>query len=180
MSTITKVTVRNFVEAVEYKALRSIAKKYDEQVKAEKERIMLESGVRANLKLMQDKLSEIDKVYDEVESVCNACAELKYNNQCYASIGRALNINFEASFNECTTFNSKKIVELAQEYDIKKDNVKNEYAKVLASIKRMGSVNKMIKYLKDLGFDTTSIEKEQTAITTNVDTKYLFVCGDNK
>lgn len=180
MSTITKVTVRNFVEAVEHKALKSIAEKYDGQVKAEKERIMLESGVRANLKLMQKKLSEIDKVYEELKSVCNACEELKYNKQSYASIGSALNINFVAKFNVCTTFNSKKLVELEQEYNIKKENVKNEYVKVLASIKRMSSVNKMIKYLQDLGFDTTSIEKEQTAITTNVDTKYLFVCGDNK
>lgn len=180
MSTITKVTVRNFVEAVEHKALKSIAEKYDEQVKAEKERIMLESGVRAHLKLMQKKLSEIDKVYKELKSVCNVCEELKYNELRYASIGRALNINFVANFNKCTTFDSKKLIELEQEYNIKIENVKNEYVKVLASIKRMSSVNKMICYLKDLGFDTTSIEKEQTAITTNIDTKYLFVCGDNK
>lgn len=177
---ITKATIKHFIEAVEGKALKSIADKYQSEVDEEKNRILESSGIEGQLKAMQRKLAEVEKMNNDLIKLTSDTEEILTTHNGWNSIGNKINIDLKYAFHNQYKYSSKKLTLLEKDYLEKKDNVKNEYAKVMASIQRMSSVNKMINYLKDIGFDVTSIQKEQTAITTNVDTKYLFVCGDNK
>jgi 23S rRNA A1618 N6-methylase RlmF len=62
------------------------------------------------------------------------------------------------------------------------EEVKKEYRRLKAEVGTMRSIPKMVKYLKNLGFDVTWLE-EQLKIEEPVeklDTSKLFVCGENK
>ena len=52
---------------------------------------------------------------------------------------------------------------------------------MLAELKLKSNVKRCIEYLKELGFDVSSLEKlEHTEVAVQLDKQYLFVCGDNK
>ena len=52
---------------------------------------------------------------------------------------------------------------------------------MLAELKLKSNAKRCVEYLKELGFDTSSLEKlEHTEVAVQLDKRYLFVCGDNK
>ena len=52
---------------------------------------------------------------------------------------------------------------------------------MLSELKLKSSVKRCMEYLKELGFDVSSLEKlEHTEVAVQLDKRYLFVCGDNK
>ena len=55
---------------------------------------------------------------------------------------------------------------------------------MLSELKLKSNVKRCMEcmeYLKELGFDVSSLEKlEHTEVAVQLDKRYLFVCGDNK
>lgn len=55
----------------------------------------------------------------------------------------------------------------------KRRNVKSEYNLLIEKISKFKTTEKAIKYLQELGFDTSTIK-------SSINAENLFVCGDNK
>lgn len=59
---------------------------------------------------------------------------------------------------------------------VKYYQVRNEYELLYSRVRKMRNVDTILVYLKNLGFDTSSIG----GVKDNVNRDLLFVCGDNK
>ena len=78
-------------------------------------------------------------------------------------------------------YDSKKLTQLKKKYEDDERKVGANYAAVLSELKLKSSVKRCMEYLKELGFDVSSLEKlEHTEVAVQLDKQYLFVCGDNK
>lgn len=78
-------------------------------------------------------------------------------------------------------YDSKKLTQLKKKYEDDERKVGANYATVLAELKLKSNAKRCVEYLKELGFDTSSLEKlEHTEVAVQLARRYLFVCGDNK
>ena len=62
----------------------------------------------------------------------------------------------------------------------KRKRVSREYDTLIEKVRRIRRPEKAVQYLKDLGFDVSSLVALDTGNKESIDKKLLFVCGDNK
>lgn len=181
---LTKSQVRQWVEAVEMKALNSIQEDYINNLNKEKDRILEDTGIKNVICKIDAIASELNDSREELHSlITNNNDNVSYYDSGYGSLSRVFDVigNFDKSFKEKARIDSNKTQRLAKDYEEKRRLVKANYESVKAEVMKHTPA-KSIEYLKQLGFDTsTLVEKEpKQEIAAVVDTRYLFVCGDNK
>ena len=113
-------------------------------------------------------------------NICTATGSISYKKHNTYSSYIPQDIR-RAFINDRTTIKTPQIEKLNYEKIKKKELVNSNYRNVLAMVDSL-SPKKAIEYLKELGFDTSSLEEpaKQELAVINVDKRYLFVCGDNK
>lgn len=180
---VTKSQIKNWVLAVKSKARESVKKEHEEKVTQIKDCLLDKYGISHQLAEMQLLSNKLAILMDDLEVICDESKEISvagYSHGLEDVIGRLHNIR-ALFINRSSRFDSSKLVQEDKRYQEKLSNVDSNYASVLAMVNIL-SPKKAIEYLKELGFDTSSIEEpvKQELAVINVDKRYLFVCGDNK
>lgn len=180
---LTKKEVGRWVEKVRDKALNSIKDDYFNAVKTEQDRIFAESGAAEIVKKLEVSMQEVNREHDKLMDLMKENRMMSYaESSCY---GLAYYLNkidpIERIVRNAVKYESKKLMQLQKKYEDTERNVTANYAAVLSELKLKSNAKRCVEYLKELGFDTTSLEKlEHTEVAVQLDKRYLFVCGDNK
>jgi hypothetical protein len=181
---LKKRELLEFLDKVESKAVKSVEEKYNKQIKEAKDAIMQKFGLTEKLASMQSTVNTLFMQMQELELAMKDDPVLKYSN--YSNIVDGLigctgtNVLYDKVVNKCC-FSCREIATLK---DIKKNEValvKDNYLKVRTICRSMPNGKRAAEYLKGLGFDLSTLEKNSdTALMTPIDTSKLFVCGENK
>lgn len=180
---LTKKEVTNWVYRVRDKAFRSLQDAYEKAVKEEEDRIFKESGLPEIIQEMDKLLLEVNRKNNEMSKILKNSGYMSYTEAAYYGLTYYLNKidNIEHVVRNHIDFESRKLTQLKNRYEDDKRNVEANYAAVLAELKLKSNVKRCMEYLKELGFDVSSLEKlEHTEVAVQLDRRYLFVCGDNK
>lgn len=171
----------DFIDKVEIKAIRSVEKRWDKVIKEKKDQLL--SKYKDSIQMYQNTFSNLSA------NIRNILCDMKDDNEVgyvggYYGIESTLS-NLEGNklflrIAEKCTF----IGEVQKLYDLRNkeiEEVKANYLKVKAVSQNMRETKKIAEYLKELGFDISSVEDEQvTALVADIDKSKLFVCGENK
>lgn len=182
---IKKRACLEFVYKVENKAIQSVRDKYNKKIEEEKRRILDEGGYLKKLRKVQ---KDFNKLFDEFS---NLALEMKDNKEVNYSIG-----NYDTFEHETNCFTSKQLIEktiykcdfsggsvelIRNNRDKEIAAVKDNYNKVRIVCERKSNGAQAAEYLKGLGFDISSLEKDESkALSVKIDKSKLFVCGENK
>lgn len=175
---MSKANILEWIDKCKYKALKSV----DESIKDKLTKIL------EGHKTIQDSVNE----YQECEKALKRLKELyKYNgaevhkpyihikvkNRYYPLNGdlvfvyQYLQNKSQAGYVEYNGL-LKEINEKLNKYF----QVQSEYELLYSRVRKMRNVNSILGYLKNLGFDTSTIG----GVKDNINRDLLFVCGDNK
>ncbi len=171
----------NFIERVEQKAIESVTKRYNKEIKAAKEEAL--SKYAEKIKKYQAEYNNLSKNIRELLSELGADREVGYKNY-YGSIESFLS-NLEGNTISSRIINnssfSGKVQKIVDERDKEIKAVESNYTKVYMVSKSLANAKKIDEYLVGLGFDTSSIkEDEMQYLSTDIDKSKLFVCGERK
>ncbi|AAK79163.1 hypothetical protein BJV85_002807 [Clostridium acetobutylicum] len=182
---IKKRECLEFIDKVEKKAINSVEERYLKKIKNEKIKILKETGYMKRLKKIQ---KNFNLIFDEFN---NLALEMNENKAVDYGTGRYYNFEYEGShftsegivrrtIENCSFHGgSVELIENEEKKEI--EAVKDNYDKVRIVVKRNPNGVKAAEYLKGLGFDITSLEKDESrALTIKIDKTKLFVCGENK
>lgn len=181
---VKKVDVLNFLDKVEHKAIESIKREYQEKINAVKQSNISEYGIDKKAEDIQKLLNYTSDILDEIiEITNNSEGKMYYNvenyNNPYRSIKNLLGRDFYNNIINFITHQNIEGLKLQQKAD--ENLVYSEYQKVKAICKEFPNGTKAYQYLKELGFDVSSIPTNQNnALVTVVNKDLLFVCGENK
>ena len=169
---LTKKEVTNWVYRVRDKAFRSLQDAYEKAVKEEEDRIFKESGATDIIKKLEASMREMNREHEKLISLMRDSQEMSYETaSCY---GLSYHLDKIDPVD-------RKVPQLKKKYDDDERKVGANYAAVLAELKLKSNAKRCVEYLKELGFDTSGLEKlEHTEVAVQLDRRYLFVCGDNK
>ena len=175
---MTKKDLLEFISRVETKAVNSVRDRYTKLI-ADKEKEVTEQyndriGIlqssfnhfSSNLvKLLADMREDGEVAYYGSRSIDNSLENLSDLHERIVS-----RCDFNGQVQKIVDSMSKEI-----------NAVKVNYNKVYVVAKNMGSAKEIAKYLKELGFDISSLENDNiTALVADIDRTKLFVCGENK
>lgn len=201
MAKITKGMCRDFLRKVENKALGSIDTKYrnlkNEALMKDIEgypvikNLLLEAGAKVieAKNLLEDLHKEIIKedLYKDVSKKTkkSVYSALEYNTDLirytrYISMNNVSLKNLVSDLSRTLKF--KNYEKVCKEYEEERKEVARNYSLVREELNNAKSGKQCHKILTDLGFDTSSIEKEAETsnIIKEVDKSKLFVCGATK
>lgn len=180
---LTKKEVTNWVYRVRDKAFRSLQDAYEKAVKEEEDRIFKESGAADIIKNLEASMREMNREHEKLISLMRDSQEMSYETaSCYGLSYYLDEIDpVDRRVRNAIKYDSKKLTQLKKKYEDDERKVGANYAAVLSELKLKSSVKRCMEYLKELGFDVSSLEKlEHTEVAVHLDKRYLFVCGDNK
>lgn len=182
---IKKRACLEFIDKVEHKAIQSVTDKYNKKIAEEKQKILNDGGYLKRLKKAQQNFN---KLFDEFS---NLALEMRDNKKVNYSLG-----NYDTFEYEMNRFTSKGLIEkvvyrcnfnggsvelIRNDRDKEIAAVKENYNKVRLVVERKSNGAQAAEYLKGLGFDISSLEKnESKALSVKIDKSKLFVCGENK
>lgn len=179
----TRAQIRNWIEAVECKAVKSLKDKFELKKSELEEAVRAEIGLRSlidEIKMLNDKILILE---EEIFATYASDGRINYDRKYYGSFfkGCVSSKEIESRLGVSCRIESQQLLTLEKKYDEEVRLVKENYATVRAKAWSL-SPKKAIEYLKELGFDTSSLDTEskQELAVVNVDKRYLFVCGDNK
>lgn len=180
---LTKKEVTNWVYRVRDKAFRSLQDAYEKAVKEEEDRIFKESGAADIIKNLEASMREMNREHEKLINLMRDSQEMSYETaSCYGLSYYLDKIDpVDRRVRNAINYDSKKLTQLKKKYEDDERKVGANYAAVLSELKLKSSVKRCMEYLKELGFDVSSLEKlEHTEVAVQLDKRYLFVCGDNK
>lgn len=179
----TKVQIRNWIEAVESRAVKSLKDKFELKKSELEEVVRVETGLRSHINeimMLNDKILHLE---EEIFTTYESDSRINYDRKYYGSFFKQCvsSKTIESKLIFSCKIESQELLALEKKYDEDVRLVKDNYATVSAIAWSL-SPKKAIEYLKELGFDTSSldVESKQELAVVNVDKRYLFVCGDNK
>lgn len=176
---VYKKDVYDFLEKVEAKAIKSVEQKYKNMIKDSKEKRSVNY-----MKDIRGIITKIEKLYNESEKLFEEHKILYADNANYSNLyymkyyltnclHTAQSINFYDIKED--EMEQQSMLEMKQEIN----EVKKEYAK-LKHYAKNNSAKESYNLLKEIGFDVSSLEQQETSLITKADKSKLFVCGDNK
>ena len=180
---LTKKEVTHWVYRVRDKAFRSLQDAYEKAVKEEEDRIFKESGAADIIKKLEASMREMNRKHERLVSLMRDSQEMSYETaSCYGLSYHLDKIDpVDRKVRNAIKYASKKLTQLKKKYEDDEKKVGANYATVLAELKLKSNAKRCVEYLKELGFDTSSLEKlEHTEVAVQLARRYLFVCGDNK
>lgn len=180
---LTKKEVTNWVYKVREKAFMSLQEACEKAVKEEEDRIFKESGAANIIKKLEASMREVNREHEKLINLVHENQEMSYETvSCYGLSYYLDRIGpVDRMIRKAIKYDSKKLTQLKKQHEDDERKVGANYAAVLAELKLKSNAKRCVEYLKELGFDTTSLEKlEHTEVSVQLDRRYLFVCGDNK
>lgn len=179
----TKVQIRNWIEAVECKAIKSLKDKFELKKSELEEIIRVEAGLRSLIDEIKKYNEMILLLEEEIFARYESDSRINYNRKYWGSFFKECVSSkiIESKLIVSCKIESQELLALEKKYIEDVRLVEENYATVRATAWSL-SPKKAIEYLKELGFDTSSLDTEskQELAVVNVDKRYLFVCGDNK
>ena len=173
-----KKDLLDFIERVEIKAVSSVDKRYGELIRAEKEKA---------INKYTDKLNVIQDTFNRASSnLKNLLADMKEDLEVAYQGDYSINSSLRTvedlkPYITCSCDYKGQVQKLRDEQQKECKAVKDNYHKVYVVAQNMRSAKDIAKYLKELGFDISSVEPDDvTALVADIDKSKLFVCGDNK
>lgn len=182
-----KSDVYNFVLRVQRKAVNSVDKKYDELIKKEEDKI--QKKYKSELDEFGLAILQLQQSFDKLRDKIDRNIDYNVRERHHAWSNDLSKLVFEISrkkpndiFKDNTVVRGDRLTQLRKEQSQAINDVSNEYGKVYSKCKSLGSAKQCVDYLKELGFDTSSIEvaKVEDNAKKDIDTNKLFVCGENK
>lgn len=175
---MVKKDLLEFIERVEAKAVKSVKEKFNKKI-SEKEVEVL-SKYEDSINLLQDTFNRFSA------NLSNVMADMKEDKEVAFHGNYRINdgINYLSNIKEriikdCDFEGKVQKIRNARDKEIAE--VKANYHKVYTVAKSMSSAKKIADYLKELGFDISSIEDDAvTSLVADIDKSKLFVCGENK
>ena len=181
---MTKKDVTAWIERVENKALNSVKTEYECRKATEEERILQGSGAIEIINKMQTLVDQVAVENNNLIALLNTCPGVQqYSKNAYRGVSESISNlgNLHKEVHDKTDFQSPELTRLKKVYEETARSVRANYAAVKEEIKNKSNAARCVGYLKELGFDVSSLEAmDHTEIAVAVDKKYLFVCGDNK
>lgn len=135
-----------------------------------KEDYNLVLDIKEKLSSLRKKYSGINRLYFDKELLYDYYKNGKYFNK-YEDINALIMSYLDNNPTELET----RFQELKLLID-KRIKVEREYESLISVVLKKRKVESMIKYLNDLGFDTTSL----MTMPNHINKDLLFVCHDNK
>lgn len=175
---MVKKDLLEFIERVEAKAVKSVNERFNKEISAKEIEVL--AKYEDSINLLQDTFNRFSA------NLNNLMADMKEDKE--VAFHGYYKINNGISY----LSNIKKDIKLACDFEGKVQKIKNardkeiaevkaNYHKVYTVAKSMSSAKKIAEYLKELGFDISSIEDDAvTSLVADIDKSKLFVCGENK
>ncbi len=172
-----KKDLLSFIERVEKKALISVRRKWNEEIKNKENEVM--GKYKEKISMYQGAFNRFSSNLTELLTDMREDIEIGYTGSTYVSNGLNYLTTLNSSIKNCCQFNG----EVAKLRDLRNkeiEEVELNYKKVWAVSKTM-TPKKIEEYLTGLGFDLSSLqEDEMKYLSTDIDKSKLFVCGENK
>ncbi|RJX22303.1 MAG: hypothetical protein C4575_01705 [Desulforudis sp.] len=174
----TKQDVRDFVNEVRAKALDAVKSKAKEKLRAEFEAALAECGLDGLVEESQGHLNSLVATLAAISEKLDSFAS-SYRHSRYAHFCRGLTrsqdipVGIKETLFESNIVDTPAIQKVREKNDQDFDEVKDAYRVVINAVENMRSVEKMVKYLDSLGFDTSYLCKPKA-----VDAEKLFPCKE--
>ena len=179
-----KRELMEFIDKVERKAVYSIKDKFNAQIQIEKSNVLKNNGYVERISKIQNKVNELfieaqalyldmkEDVTTRYDYYNNTATKLSdYTGGDTILTNDMVHCNFDGG--------SVERIRYTRDEEIKA--IKDNYGKVRVICESYSSANKIAEYLKELGFDLSTMENKETqALTVKIDKTKLFVCGENK
>lgn len=178
---LSKKDVSTYVERMQDIAEKKVKEEYDAACSAEKNRILDESGIREPIKKMQRLVNQLVKENRELNEILKNASELTNHKYSCDGITRKLSDieNVEKAALKYLEYESTELVRLKKTYEDTIRKVRANYTAVMAEVKNKTNAKRAVEYLKELGFDVSTLEQMQnTEIMVQLDKRYLFVGGN--
>lgn len=177
---LSKRDVSVYVEHMQEQAEKNVKEEYNAARSVVENRILDESEIRELIKKMQRLVNQLIKENEELNAVLKNASELIYQTLGYDSMTRKLSDIecVEKVIKKYLEYDSSELVRMKKKFEETLRNVRANYATVAAEVKNKTSAKRAVEYLKELGFDVTTLEQMQnTEIMVQLDKRYLFVGG---
>lgn len=182
---MTKRELVKWLEDRRSEALSNVSDQYQEAVKAHDAAFYTIIGLEDVSRTIEEHLSAAYKTY--TEWINNNEDHIKRIYSGYSvggMIEKILNYNggvpcmmIECDFEDVTPDKKR----LTDDKNKVRDEIKRNYRNVIANVQSLKTAKLACEYLESLGFDISKVSKKEecTALTVDVDTRYLFVSGAN-
>jgi hypothetical protein len=173
-----------FIEKVEVKAVKSVEEKYRKLIEDEKLKVLENNGYTKRINVIQKKVNDLFTEAQTLMLDVNEDVSVRYEG--YYNIAQTLSsytgkTTIFESIKKCGKYDGGSVELIKDELYREVQLVKENYKKVKVVANSYLNAAKIAEYLKGLGFDLTSLEKqESTALVCEIDKSKLFVCGENK
>lgn len=187
---MTKAQLVKWLEAKQADAIAEIQRQYtaahDEYIMRRNQTIKLDE----TLDKVYSLLSKADDIMESWKSDISNNPGITVNSGYYGSLSRKIHAMCNAEemrssivkdFND----SSEAISQLKSKREETLREVNKNYVNVIANVKNMKNAKAAVEYLKELGFDLSALlnadaNPVSTALSVEVDTKYLFIGGKKK
>lgn len=175
---LTKKDVLIFAERMQDNAEKAVKEDYNNARKSEEERIIHESGAEETIKTMQRLMNQMIRENSKLNEILEGSQRITYCRNYSNGLTRRFSDmeNIKNYAKNHMEFESSELVRLKLKYDETKENIMANYEAVKAEIKNKTNAKRALEYLKELGFDVTSLEQMQKSeIAVKLDKRYLFL-----
>lgn len=173
-----KKDLLEFITRVENKAVRSVEDRYQKLAMEKKKEVT--SKFEEKIVILQNNFNGFSSNLSNLLADMKEDQEVAYYGNGY--IHRALKTlsDIKGGIESACNYNGQ-VQKIYDEMHKEINAVKDNYNKVYIIAKNMNSAKDIAKYLKELGFDISSLEEDNiTALVADIDKSKLFVCGENK
>lgn len=174
-----------FVGKVKMKAIKSVTEKHDKIITNEQKKIYKRYDKELNE--FGNAILELNRTYDNIMDKIKKDKNYKIDTGGWVgsyeieSLVKNLTSKKPTNvFDRSGISYDGKLEELHMNENKELNEVKAEYDKVMKKCRELNSAKQCVKYLNELGFDTSSIEVKKEIKIDEINTSKLFVCGENK
>lgn len=175
---MVKKDLLEFIERVEAKAVKSVNERFNKEISAKEIEVL--SKYEDSINLLQDTFNRFSTNLSNVMADMKEDKEVAFHGNYKINSGMNYLSNIKERIIASCDFEGK-VQKIKNARDEEIIEVKANYHKVYTVAKSMSSAKKIADYLKELGFDISSIEDDAvTSLVADIDKSKLFVCGENK
>jgi hypothetical protein len=173
-----KKDLLEFIERVEAKAVKSVNERFDKKISAKEIEVL--SKYEDKINLLQDTFNRFSVNLSNLMADMREDKEVAFHGSWKINNGKEYLSYLKGEITSKCDFEGQ-VKKIENDRDKEINEVKANYHKVYTVAKNMSNAKKIADYLKELGFDISSIEnKEATSLVADIDKSKLFVCGENK
>ncbi len=175
---LTKKEVSAYVDRMEALARNAAQEAYIKARGLEQKRIFEESGAIEIIRRMQTTMNNLLDDFEILDAQLESSAGIQYEKRSCRGLQYHLesvrNI-YKSVFNDIT-FESRQLTRLEKDYAATNRGISANYAAIRAALKNKTKAAQCVAYLKEVGFDVSSLQKlECTEVAVALDKRYLFI-----